>query len=437
LFECFSGAALVLDAGAAPTTVITAAPQDFALSLLSTKQLPALISSRTQQAGVLAAAHPLFSPAYPQLFFHPAAFAAAMTAAAVAVPPPTMPSPQDVAAATAGGLLFAAPTAFAGAAYGVLAAMPSISDPTPQLLEQQQQQQLAGDGSDLVAWFPRSSSSTPLLDPPGTAAGQQDADVNADSCDDDTSICSRCSGCSGCSGCCGASSVSVSSDVGDVDNDDDTDADADVGADDDEEEISKLSLPLSPTPVLSPPSPTIPQLSTFVPISPDSPVAAAAPVALLLTPPSPTTTRKPRSPTSQQRRTKRPSRPAARPAPPPRHSPPSSPASSPAVSASAAARVPPPPPSISDRARNYLCRSCGKLFLRKQDLVRHGATHMDPSERPHLCPNGCGRSFGRADAAHRHSKASCKMRSAPRTAAVVAAGAGSGVEAARKRREAD
>ncbi|KAJ1560157.1 hypothetical protein HK405_008028, partial [Cladochytrium tenue] len=62
-----------------------------------------------------------------------------------------------------------------------------------------------------------------------------------------------------------------------------------------------------------------------------------------------------------------------------------------------------------ERARNYVCTTCNKTFLRNQDLLRHGATHMDPSERPHLCPNGCGRPFGRADAAYRHSKTSCKL----------------------------
>ncbi|KAI9350047.1 hypothetical protein DFJ73DRAFT_607170, partial [Zopfochytrium polystomum] len=52
--------------------------------------------------------------------------------------------------------------------------------------------------------------------------------------------------------------------------------------------------------------------------------------------------------------------------------------------------------------RNYVCPQCDKSFLRNQDLIRHGATHMDVSERPFICPNGCGRPFGRADAAYRH-----------------------------------
>ncbi|KAI9316913.1 hypothetical protein DFJ73DRAFT_616891, partial [Zopfochytrium polystomum] len=52
--------------------------------------------------------------------------------------------------------------------------------------------------------------------------------------------------------------------------------------------------------------------------------------------------------------------------------------------------------------RNFLCTVCGRYFLRTQDLLRHGATHLLPSERPFLCPNGCMRAFGRADAAQRH-----------------------------------
>ncbi|KAI8854605.1 hypothetical protein BC829DRAFT_195816 [Chytridium lagenaria] len=37
------------------------------------------------------------------------------------------------------------------------------------------------------------------------------------------------------------------------------------------------------------------------------------------------------------------------------------------------------------RSRNYTCTfpDCHKTFLRNQDLLRHGATHMLPSQRPH------------------------------------------------------
>ncbi|KAJ3203333.1 hypothetical protein HDU67_010244, partial [Dinochytrium kinnereticum] len=63
---------------------------------------------------------------------------------------------------------------------------------------------------------------------------------------------------------------------------------------------------------------------------------------------------------------------------------------------------------LHNRARNHPCvhPGCTKTFYRSQDLLRHQSTHMLPSERPHLCPNGCGRRFGRADAAHRHAKTS-------------------------------
>ncbi|KAI9365992.1 A designed zinc finger protein bound To Dna, partial [Zopfochytrium polystomum] len=57
---------------------------------------------------------------------------------------------------------------------------------------------------------------------------------------------------------------------------------------------------------------------------------------------------------------------------------------------------------IHNRARNHPCPTCHKTFYRSQDLLRHQSTHMLPSERPHVCPNGCGRRFGRADAAYRH-----------------------------------
>ncbi|ORY26388.1 hypothetical protein BCR33DRAFT_794526 [Rhizoclosmatium globosum] len=60
-----------------------------------------------------------------------------------------------------------------------------------------------------------------------------------------------------------------------------------------------------------------------------------------------------------------------------------------------------------DRARDFLCTICGNKFLRKQDMQRHAATHV---ERQHVCQsNGCGFAFARRDALVRHQKSSrCK-----------------------------
>ncbi|KAJ1528997.1 hypothetical protein HK405_002516, partial [Cladochytrium tenue] len=61
-----------------------------------------------------------------------------------------------------------------------------------------------------------------------------------------------------------------------------------------------------------------------------------------------------------------------------------------------------------ERARKHACDypNCGGRFFRAQDLMRHRSTHMGLDERPFECPHGCGRRFGRADAARRHAKSS-------------------------------
>ncbi|KAJ3164160.1 hypothetical protein HK101_000519 [Irineochytrium annulatum] len=84
--------------------------------------------------------------------------------------------------------------------------------------------------------------------------------------------------------------------------------------------------------------------------------------------------------------------------------------------------------AVSSRPRNHACPhpGCRKLFYRSQDLLRHRSTHMLPNERPHACPNGCGRRFGRADAAVRHARTSqwCGSRAALAAAAAAAAANG-------------
>ncbi|KAI9330493.1 hypothetical protein DFJ73DRAFT_608606, partial [Zopfochytrium polystomum] len=64
------------------------------------------------------------------------------------------------------------------------------------------------------------------------------------------------------------------------------------------------------------------------------------------------------------------------------------------------------------KKRQHACtfEGCGKVFLRAQDLSRHGATHRDAEDRPFECPLGCGRRFGRRDAAQRHSVLNCGVR---------------------------
>ncbi|KAJ3412635.1 hypothetical protein HDV05_000446 [Chytridiales sp. JEL 0842] len=73
----------------------------------------------------------------------------------------------------------------------------------------------------------------------------------------------------------------------------------------------------------------------------------------------------------------------------------------------------PQPSTITtgERARTHVCPSCPLSFFRSQDLQRHKSTHLHPSERAYLCSRGCGRRFGRLDAAARHAKTSrlCSM----------------------------
>ncbi|KAJ3332341.1 hypothetical protein HDU76_000570, partial [Blyttiomyces sp. JEL0837] len=64
------------------------------------------------------------------------------------------------------------------------------------------------------------------------------------------------------------------------------------------------------------------------------------------------------------------------------------------------------------RTRSFPCTvpGCNKLFLRTQDLARHGATHLSVNDRPFSCPNNCGKRFGRGDAANRHARLSCSVK---------------------------
>ncbi|KAJ3308066.1 hypothetical protein HDU76_004155 [Blyttiomyces sp. JEL0837] len=65
---------------------------------------------------------------------------------------------------------------------------------------------------------------------------------------------------------------------------------------------------------------------------------------------------------------------------------------------------------IHTMVRSFHCNheNCNKSFLRSQDLMRHQATHLSASERPYECPNGCGRYYGRVDAAKRHARLNCR-----------------------------
>ncbi|KAI9343427.1 hypothetical protein DFJ73DRAFT_841525 [Zopfochytrium polystomum] len=65
------------------------------------------------------------------------------------------------------------------------------------------------------------------------------------------------------------------------------------------------------------------------------------------------------------------------------------------------------------RPRPYACdhRTCTKSFLRKQDLIRHAATHLPRDLRPFECPNdGCVRRYGRIDAVLRHARVFCEFK---------------------------
>ncbi|KAJ3006777.1 hypothetical protein HKX48_009467 [Thoreauomyces humboldtii] len=57
----------------------------------------------------------------------------------------------------------------------------------------------------------------------------------------------------------------------------------------------------------------------------------------------------------------------------------------------------------STRERRFACTDCPKRFLRRQDLSRHAATHLN-GFKPFRCPH-CGTGFTRQDALHRHGKA--------------------------------
>lgn len=73
--------------------------------------------------------------------------------------------------------------------------------------------------------------------------------------------------------------------------------------------------------------------------------------------------------------------------------------------------VPVPVPAPVVPPRRYHCPTCHKSFLRDQDLSRHGATHMAMHERPYQCVNeGCGKRFGRRDAALRHARHFCSLK---------------------------
>ncbi|KAJ3169302.1 Metallothionein expression activator [Geranomyces variabilis] len=55
------------------------------------------------------------------------------------------------------------------------------------------------------------------------------------------------------------------------------------------------------------------------------------------------------------------------------------------------------------RERRFVCTECPKRFLRRQDLSRHAATHLN-GFKPYRCVH-CGTGFTRQDALHRHGKA--------------------------------
>ncbi|KAJ3265739.1 hypothetical protein HDU77_004006 [Chytriomyces hyalinus] len=59
-------------------------------------------------------------------------------------------------------------------------------------------------------------------------------------------------------------------------------------------------------------------------------------------------------------------------------------------------------PSSDKRPRDFFCEVCRNRFLRRQDLARHSVTHS--KTKAHVCPLGCGTSFGRSDALTRHLK---------------------------------
>ncbi|KAJ3153346.1 hypothetical protein HDU86_005304 [Geranomyces michiganensis] len=75
-------------------------------------------------------------------------------------------------------------------------------------------------------------------------------------------------------------------------------------------------------------------------------------------------------------------------------------------------------PTPPRRERRFACTECPKRFLRRQDLSRHAATHLN-GFKPFRCAH-CGTGFTRQDALHRHGKAKrCVNNGAAAAAAVV------------------
>ncbi|KAI9356192.1 hypothetical protein DFJ73DRAFT_235070 [Zopfochytrium polystomum] len=91
---------------------------------------------------------------------------------------------------------------------------------------------------------------------------------------------------------------------------------------------------------------------------------------------------------------------------------PSSAPNTPASMASAAITTTASPSGVgASRPRPHRCTHCTKTFLRKQDVIRHRATHLPRDLRPFHCPNtGCDRRYGRIDAVLRHARLFCTSR---------------------------
>lgn len=57
-----------------------------------------------------------------------------------------------------------------------------------------------------------------------------------------------------------------------------------------------------------------------------------------------------------------------------------------------------------DGSGRWICKVCGVVANRKSDLKRHFAKHTG---KLFFCDKGCGKSYPRLDAMHRHSDLSC------------------------------
>ena len=62
--------------------------------------------------------------------------------------------------------------------------------------------------------------------------------------------------------------------------------------------------------------------------------------------------------------------------------------------------------SSSDRTKTHVCETCGRLFRRRDSLLRHERTACNKQKKTYTCER-CGRSFGDRYDLNRHARTAC------------------------------